>query len=252
MRAKDSVIALALFTASTAFAQSRAVTPRPGQIHGWTVDTATVPLSGAQVSLKGVSIPVRTNERGEFRFDSLAAGEHVLVARLPGFSPETVSVTLEDGENLDVRIVLRPLVVTLAEMTVSEAAAVPARFEAFELRRQRKRVGAQFITHDEITKRAPLVTTDLLRRMQGFRIYDSAGVSVAVSTRGPKPTLRRTNTPCTLRVGVDGTVLSAVALNSIPPADIHGIEIYTGANIPPEFSSGGPDSYCGLIMIWLR
>jgi hypothetical protein len=251
MRARDTAFAFALLAASTAFAQSGTAAPRLGAIHGWTVDTAAVPLSGAQVSLKGMAEPVRTNERGEFRFVSLAAGDHVLLARLPGFSPETVSVTLEEGETLDVRITLRAIVAKLPE-TVVRSAALPARLDAFELRRQGKRVGGQFITREEITKRAPLVTTDLLRRMKGFKVIDSMGVSVAVSTRGPKPTLNRLNTPCVLRLGLDGRVHSALAINSIPPGDIHGIEIYTGANVPPEFSSGGRDSYCGLIMIWTR
>jgi hypothetical protein len=234
-----------------ALAQSTPSNPRPSEIHGWVVDTAGRSLAGAQVHVRNRPAPMRTDDRGEFRTGPLAAGEHVLIARLPGFAPETVSVGLEEGETLDVRISLRSIVAKLPEMVV-KTAALPARLQAFELRRERQRVGAQFITHEEIEKRAPLVTTDLLRRMQGFKVYDSAGVSVAVSTRGPKPTLRRVGGPCVLRIGVDGTVYSAFAINSIPPADIHGIEIYTGANIPPEFSSGARDSYCGLIMIWLR
>jgi len=120
-------------------------------------------------------------------------------------------------------------------------------------------MGGHFITREEIEKRAPLVTSDLLRRLQGFKIVDSMGVAVAVSTRGPKPRLagiRNAAEPfvnCVLRVGLDGFLSSALTINSIPPGDIHGIEIYTGAaNMPPEFAGARPDVWCGLIMIWTR
>jgi hypothetical protein len=42
-------------------------------------------------------------------------------------------------------------------------------------------------------------------------------------------------------------------MNSIPPTDIHGIEIYSGpADVPPEYAGANSDSFCGLIIIWTR
>ena len=231
-------------------AQSTPANPRPSEIHGWVVDTAGRPLTGAQVQLRHRPALMRTDDRGEFRTGPLAAGEHVLIARLPGFAPETVSVGLEEGETLDVRIALRSIVAMLREVVVTDVAN-PARLDDFERRRKLKS-GGQFITGEQIDKWNPRNTTDVLRRMQGFKIVDSMGVSVAVSTRGPKPNIMRPGSPCVLRVGMDGYVRQGLNLNSIPPQDIHGIEIYTGPNMPPEFSGARRDTYCGLIMIWTR
>lgn len=133
--------------------------------------------------------------------------------------------------------------------------AVPTRFDGFEARLKRGRAGGQFITRAEIEKRNPLVTSELLRRMQGFRIVDSAGTPVPVSTRGPKPTLTNRNNnmrACVMLVGLNGNVSSGMTLNSVPPRDIHGIEVHTGSTMPSEFSGARPDTYCGVVMIWTR
>ena len=140
--------------------------------------------------------------------------------------------------------------VTLPAVEVSDKTPPPARYDGFEFRRQR-RSGGQFITREEIERRDPKVTTDLLRRLQGLRIADSMGVPVAISTRGPKLKYGILKN-CVLRVGVNGTVSHVLPLNSIPPVDIYGIEVYSSASMPVEFSGSRRDGYCGLIMIWTR
>lgn len=228
--------------------------PRTVEIRGSVVDTAGVPLVGVEVGLPRAARRVVTNERGEFRLARIDPGTHLVIARRAGFSPDSLVMTLVDRDSTDVRIVLHRLVAELSEITVREDAAVLPRLEGFERRRQR-RMGGQFITRQEIDKRNPLVTADLLRRMQGFKIVDSAGVAVAVSTRGPKPRFigKEPMVNCVLRVGVDGFLTTGLAINTIPPRDIQGIEIYTGASgMPPEFGGARPDVSCGLIMIWTR
>jgi hypothetical protein len=237
---------------SVAVAQSPSA--RQSEIRGSIVDTAGVPLIGVEVAVAGKAWRGVTRERGEFRLARVEPGTHLIVARRAGFSPESVSVTLAEAGATDVRIVLRPVVAKLDEIVVREDVAISARLEGFERRRQR-RMGGNFITREEIERRAPLVTADLLRRMQGFKIVDSGGVAVAVSTRGPKPHLtgRQPMVNCVFRVGLDGFLTTALSINSITPRDIYGIEIYSGAaSIPPEFGGARPDVWCGLIMIWTR
>jgi len=42
-------------------------------------------------------------------------------------------------------------------------------------------------------------------------------------------------------------------VNSIPPSEIHGIEVYPGpSTIPAEYASMRRDAACGLIVIWTR
>jgi hypothetical protein len=43
------------------------------------------------------------------------------------------------------------------------------------------------------------------------------------------------------------------AVNSIPPEQIHGIEIFPGpGTIPAEYASMSRDASCGLVAIWTR
>lgn len=232
--------------ASSAMSQSQS--PQAREFSGTTVDTTGRPMALVEVRVLGTSRRAVSDDRGEFTLGPAGQGAATIVARRPGFAPETLRV--EPSQAGALRFRLHPVIVELGEIVVRDSARLPARFDDFEHRRAR-RTGGQFITREQIDKWNPRSTTDVLRRMQGFKIVDSMGVSVAVSTRGPKPKLP-TMTNCVLRVGLNGFVSLGLNLNSIPPADIHGIEINTGPNMPPEFSGARRDTYCGLIMIWTR
>lgn len=115
----------------------------------------------------------------------------------------------------------------------------------------------QFITRADIERRRATATSDLVRRLQGLRIVDSLGVSLAVSTRGPKVQMiggRPVPVQCVLSIGVNGSLQEpSFPMNSVAVADIHGIEAYVGsASLPPEFGGARRDASCGLIMIWTR
>ena len=96
-----------------------------------------------------------------------------------------------------------------------------------------------------------------MRRFLGVKLYDSAGVILAVSSRGPKVDLKTVNfrtPPCVMRIGLDGLIKEwGFEMDAIDPNVIHGIEIYNGpATMPTEFNGLRTDSYCGLVMIWTR
>jgi outer membrane receptor protein involved in Fe transport len=175
-----------------------------------------------------------------------------MIARLVAALALTVATTAAAQQPADTAKPPPTLPSVTASATVTPA--VPARLSGFEARRAAGRVSGQFITREDIEKINPLVTTDLLRRRQALKIVDSMGVAVAVSTRGPKPRLygRQHMLNCVMLVGLNGNVSQSLTLNSVPPADIYGIEIHTGATMPPEFGGARPNTYCGLIMIWSR
>ena len=245
-RASATILTLLTLCAGSVSAQERR------ELRGVVVDTASVPL--ADVELLASTVRSRSSQLGEFRLIGVARGKVVVVARKPGFAPESLTV-MQDSERVrGLRIVLRR-VADLDEITVREAGPISARHMGFEDRR-RRRNGGQFITRDDIEKRGPIVTADLLRRLQGIRMVDSQGVTLAVSSRAPKVNLmsRQTVVNCVLRVGVDGSVKeSGFPVNAIPTKEIYGIEVYSGAaQLPTEFNSARRDAYCGLIMVWTR
>lgn len=101
----------------------------------------------------------------------------------------------------------------------------------------------------------------VLRGMAGLRLADSLGNTVAISTRGAKPTPlpggRSSGfalVPCVLRVVLDGVLQPALSnLDAIVPRDVHGIEVYYGpSRLPPEMAGIRTDNWCGVIAIWTR
>jgi hypothetical protein len=133
-----------------------------------------------------------------------------------------------------------------------------ARLDDFE-RRRLAGVPSATITRDEIDRLGPIVLSRMLRGLAGIRIGDSMGSTVAISTRGSKPT-PLPNRPgfamvqCVMRVSVDGILLPALNnIDQIVPKEVHGVEVYFGpARMPPELAGLRTDNWCGLIAVWTR
>ena len=143
----------------------------------------------------------------------------------------------------------------LDTVRVEAVAPVVPRLAGFE-RRRLLRDGSAFITREEIVKRNPVRTSEMLMNIPGIKMADSNGVMFPISTRGRKPALRsaRVLQPCVLRIGMDGKVFpDNFEIDQVVPNDIHGIEVFAGpATIPLEYGLTRTDSWCGLIMIWTR
>lgn len=243
-----------MFTlALTAGAQGAAT----GEIAGVAVDRDSGALAGVQLQIVGSRWRALTDSRGMFRFEAVTIGTHRVIARRIGLVPESLTVTVSDGKTTGVRLILRPAATELEAVDVVDDNVGSARLQGFEQRSASRRSGGQFITRADIDRTMPVATTDLIRRIQGVRIVDSLGVSLAISTRGPKLQMiggRPVPAQCVVRVGVDGSIKEPYfPMNSVPRTDIHGIEVYAGAaSLPPEFGGARRDAACGLIMIWTR
>jgi hypothetical protein len=235
----------------SATAQSR---ERPS-IRGTVSDTAGTPLDAAEVLLLHSTPRAVSDSLGRFQITGVDSGIATLVARKFGFVPETTRVSVASGASSSVRFALRPAPAVLGEVTVRDSAHRPPRFDDFERRRAR-RMGGQYITQADIERRQPRVTSDILRGALGIKIVDSAGVTLAVSSRGPKTSVIAGGlvpVPCVMRIGVDGAIKEPYfPINSIAPKDIYGIEIQHSANMPPEFGGAGQNAFCGLVMIWTK
>jgi hypothetical protein len=168
------------------------------------------------------------------------------------------SIAYEAGSELPLRVAMIPAggAATLAAMTVRGSGG-----STFE-RRAKRNAGGTFISAEDIEKRQIGHTTELLRRVPGVSLSDSAGMVRVVSQRRlrhapPNPRLGTTTyeyRECVLLLGVDGRIApEGFSINDIQPGKIFGIEIYVGpANIPAEFSSVQGDGSCGLVMIWTK
>ncbi|HVE79730.1 MAG TPA: carboxypeptidase regulatory-like domain-containing protein [Gemmatimonadaceae bacterium] len=147
----------------------------------------------------------------------------------------------------------------------------------------RRREGhGHFIDEGTIVKRGPARLSDLLRSVPGVRIIPAADdpdrVRIAMGRSAAGTRLTRTEPDAPARSSPGGSVRTRQRPEATPPdpgcpvelwldrvrvesadgdidrlanpADVVGIEVYTGAAAPPEFRTGNVS--CGAILIWTR
>jgi len=196
-------------------------------------------LSGAQTLVWGSGVTGRTGEGGKFTLSNLPAGTYSLEVRAIGYSPKRVPVDLASRKTTNVEVTMDERATVLAGVTIKETRRTRD-FDGF-LRRQQNGMG-RYVTREDIERRNPFVTTDVLRTMPGLSVTPTSGMGYAVRGRGG----------CTPAVVIDGTPVSNGANDidaMVRPQDVRGMEVYLGlGGVPGEyatFSNG-----CGVILVW--
>ena len=90
-------------------------------VSGVVVDSAGVPVAGADVQLIGAERTTTSAEDGTFEFRHVPPGAVTLRARHMGFAPSALMIELEKDDQRDVAIRIRRLVQTLETVNVTEA-----------------------------------------------------------------------------------------------------------------------------------
>jgi hypothetical protein len=120
---------------------------------------------------------------------------------------------------------------------------------------QRRRFGVgQFMTREEIERRAAVEIRDLLRNFMTINVspsYTNGSIPAyyALSKRGGGGI----SGECAMTVIIDEMAMPTPFDLTLlpPPKEIAGIEVYNGAaTVPPRFS--GLSRSCGMILIWTR
>jgi len=211
------------------------------------------PLPGAYVYVLDKDIIFVTGVDGRFRLSGVSSGNVKVDVRRPGFRAGHVEfdITVTREVTVDLgTIVLAPLVVNLDPVVV----------EGAEVDRKLTRVGffqrmgtehGTFITEEEISRRNPRNTTDLIRRVPGFRVsVDQLGNSVS-GGRGV-PSISQGFGRCEIDYYIDGVHADGSVLDDVLPNAIAAMEVYTGsATIPPAFRIAG-NPKCGVVVIWTK
>ena len=251
---RQTALALGLVLAPALHAQS-------GAVSLLVIDDATdAPVPDVRISIVGQAGEGVTDTRGRFVYPVMRPTKVVFIFRRLGYSPGTLSVDVAAADTERVTFAMTAAPQTLSTVAVKDTLNSGSPFlSGFDRRLASHAGSASYITRDEIEKRHPSLTTDLLRRVNSLTIVDSSGTLMAVSRRIQKPNIRNGGVVmdlanCPLQVAVDGQLREwGFAVNNIAPEEIHGIEIYPGpATIPAEFASMKRDANCGLIMIWTR
>ncbi len=234
--------------------------PEHGRVEIRVVDTDSVAVVGAEVLMQrggNARMTARSDTAGRAHFDIVAPGIWSVMVRRIGVRPMTTTIRTSVGNNA-YTLVASSVALELRGMRVIGGVIWSPRLDDFERRRLSGSASA-IVTREQIDRLDPPQLSRMLRGMNGLRVGDSAGYTVAISTRGSKPTRNSVGVgfslvQCVLRVVVDGTLMPALFnIDEIVPRDVHGIEVYYGpARMPPELAGLRTDNWCGVIAIWTR
>ena len=236
-------------------------------------------LSGVSVRTGQEETGAFTDMRGEFLFDQLVPGQHVLEFSMIGYAPraDTIRVTAGRVTNVRVSLSLDPVALEPIEVSV-ERREVKLQKVGFYHRRH---TGfGKYIDRQDIEDRGPMEVTDLFSGMPGVEIFThptSALGKFVVLRAGRLPWPSRTLTEeqirereerfkhfqppeynrCFPAVYIDdllshpGGEDPARLDDLLVPSAIAGIEVYPSTTgLPPKYQATG--ARCGVIVIWTR
>jgi TonB family protein len=217
-----------------------------GLVTGVVVDSAGLPVAGANVAAAPAGANAVTGEGGEFRLSGLPKGRTVLRIRRLGFRPDSATVEVGDKPAL-VSITLARAAAALTPVVVrTQRVDFTGRLAGY-YQRLAKRSNGYFITRAQIDAENPRFLSQLLQHAPGMssqRIGRSGGQGVRM--RGRR---------CWPLVWLDGTMMPSgdVDLDGIPPNTLHGIELYLGSTTAPSRYVTNRDlASCGTILLWSR
>src|SRR2546422_2609332 len=79
-------------------ATSGGLAAQGGTVRGRVADTTGAPLARVSVSIEAIGARATTNERGEYEIRGVPAGTHAVRARLLGYVPQIVRVTVSEAQ----------------------------------------------------------------------------------------------------------------------------------------------------------
>lgn len=196
---------------------------------------------------------VFTDESGTFRLEAPRPGAYFVLADRSGYVRVLDGILdLGEGGAISVDFFLRPQPVLLDSLVVEARRRHVMRNLAAAGFSDRVAGGiGHFLTPEEIERRRPLTTRDLMRGIPRVEIRSPELTGAAIYLRGG-PT-----GSCAPRAWLDGVPVTTVGSTGfvledvVDIRDIEAMEIYTGpASVPLQF--GGVEGGCGAILIWTR
>jgi len=240
-------------------------------------DTTMRPVSNVSVGIPALERSAVTDSTGLAVLERLPAGTHRVVARAIGFRPDSTLVELADGVTREIILKLATHTVVLQEVRVSAAGTARTGKMAGYHERHDRGIG-RFLDRDLLEKNSHRRTADILNTVPGVYVrYGYTSKAWASSGRNSNasgcPTCGSANTAminpgdrlagagpaCYMDVYIDGALVynssmryaALFDLNSIEPASIEAMEVYSsGSNLPAEFQRTGGG--CGAVLIWMR
>lgn len=219
--------------------------PGTGTVTGVVRDSTGMAIAGARVMVQGASLATLTNEQGAFRLTSVPSGTVGIEVRRLGFTPAAGSYELKRGATIRVELLVTAVPHALSAVHIRGARGQADRAFGGFYRRREHGMG-RFLAREDIERRNAQMTTDLFRMVPGVNV---------VQTRSMRRVLRLRGSNCSPLIWMDGVPLwsgQEFDFDAISPRSIEGIEVYSMANLPPQFRSAAGTIDCGVIVVWTR
>lgn len=208
-----------------------------GQVTGSVTAEDGRPLSGASVNVQGTEIGALTDNNGRFTLNNVQAGQQTVQARLIGYAPASVAVTVAAGQAATANIVMTSMAVELegivavgygTQQKVNVTGSVAA------------------VSSEEIAKRPVANVTEALQGIApGLTVIDrggrpgDAGTMIFIRGRG---TTNNAN-PLVIVDGVEGD------MNALNPNDVESISVLKDAASAAIYGSRAAN---GVILVTTR
>jgi len=226
---------LAVFTVSAAGQTT------PVKITGTVHDNNGNSISGAHVYIEGTTTGAASRPDGTFVINNVPSGSHILIASHILYEPERISVTIKDGDSIDLTIVFK----TEIDFNLSEVVVTATKFETEP---EKVPQSVTLITKEEVEKGNYYNAGEMLDSVPGVRVIRSGtvGASCGISIRslngGPLSTKSL--------VMVDGRPLNdgwqgGVNWHSVPTEIVERIEVVKG----PASALYGSNATGGVINV---
>ncbi|MFK8068103.1 MAG: TonB-dependent receptor [Gammaproteobacteria bacterium] len=193
-----------------------------GNISGTVVDkTSGDIISYANVRLEGTSLGASTNEEGKFIIRQIPAGEYKLNATYIGYSVETISVTVSEGQTLELNIELdyagvQGKVVVISAQASGQLSAINEQLASNTIK--------NVVSADRIRDVPDVNAAESVSRLPGVSLIRSGGEGQKVAVRGMSPQYNVTMVNGVRMQSTDRNDRS-VDLNMIAPNILSGIEV---------------------------
>ncbi len=223
--------------------------PSVSALRGRVAARSGAAVAGAEVTVAGTAARGITDAEGRFALDGLPSGTQMLQVRKVGYSVYAIPVELSPKRVAEVVVAMADAAQALP--TVKVAGEFDEGLERVGFNdRKRLTQGSRFMGPKEIEDLHPILVTDLLRQLPGFKVSSSASGRVIESTRSAAGTTAGCVTIFVDRARFE-QMESGDLDRALPVKIVAAIETYTALNsIPTEFTVNAV--VCPTIAIWTK
>lgn len=213
------------------------------------------PVHGGTVHLMGTDSQVvaqaRTDSTGTFALQAPRPGSYWLLGSAPGYETSETDVFDLGAQGMRVSFVIGRAAVVLDTVTATGTGRNDRLWYGGYYQRLGENRGGRFITKETIERQRFVQLEDVLRMIPSLEV----GTGNGGDFRDPRLLRVRLRHPISIRnhcwsiFYLNGMQVEAEAVQNINPAEIEGIEVYTGGAIPAQFNTS-MGAACGVIAIW--